>query len=73
MTTRPIHTILELLRDHPDALRKSGDNDKARQNGLQQLQCFPDGSVAVLWHWGAVRFTGDANGQAEFAEYLKRE
>ncbi len=72
MTTHPVHTILELLRDHPDANRKSSDSDPARTNGLQQLQCCADGSVAVLWHWGAVRFTGDVKGQAAFAQYLTR-
>lgn len=67
-----IPDTLTLLVNHPDAKRKSGDSDPARTNGLQQLQCFPDGSVRVLWHWGAVRFAGDSQGRKAFADYLTR-
>jgi len=64
-------SLLAVLRQHPDAARRSGDCDPARVNGLQQVQLLDSGEISIVWSWGVVMLPA-ATSVADLANYLRR-
>jgi len=61
--------VMAALAAHPDALRQVSEPDPGRAGGLQHVECYPSGLIAVLYHWGRRTFRG----QEELSGWLRGE
>ena len=50
--------VMAALAAHPDARRPVSEPDPGRAGGLQHVECYPCGLIAVLYHWGRRTFRG---------------
>ncbi len=61
--------VMAALAAHRDALRPAAEPEDGRACGLQHVECYPSGLIAVLYHWGRRTFRG----QDELMGWLRGE